>query len=223
MASTTTRTLVLGVALTFEPANGYQLRRELLSWGVEEWAHINPGSIYSMLTSLTREGLLERHDLADGKRNVAVYTVSDAGKAEWLRLLREAVVTVNAMDPAGFRVAISFAPFIPRPELIDALRARERRIAEVRADLDGKIAQIRDQKLAPPHVIHTLTLEVRLLDAEAEWLGDFLPRLESGELRSADEPGGSWTWMPPTEDPGWQMDAERRRYREQLDDLSNAE
>ena len=49
MSALTTRMLVLGAVRIFGPANGYQLRRELLSWEVERWAHIKPGSIYSML------------------------------------------------------------------------------------------------------------------------------------------------------------------------------
>src|SRR6478609_1325186 len=47
MASTSTRMLLLGAVQLFEPVNGYQIRRELVSWRVDEWAHINPGSIYS--------------------------------------------------------------------------------------------------------------------------------------------------------------------------------
>lgn len=43
MSALTTRILVLGVVRIFGPANGYQLRRELLSWEVERWAHLNPG------------------------------------------------------------------------------------------------------------------------------------------------------------------------------------
>ncbi len=43
MAATETRLLVLGAVSLFEPVNGYQIRRELMSWEVDRWAHINPG------------------------------------------------------------------------------------------------------------------------------------------------------------------------------------
>ncbi len=46
--------LVLGVVTIFEPANGYQIRRKLLSWRVEDWADLKPGSVYSMLTALVK-------------------------------------------------------------------------------------------------------------------------------------------------------------------------
>ena len=43
MAATETRLLVLGAVSLSEPVNGYQIRRELMSWEVNRWAHINPG------------------------------------------------------------------------------------------------------------------------------------------------------------------------------------
>jgi hypothetical protein len=39
MAGEETRMLLLGAVALFEPVNGYQIRRELLSWHVDRWAH----------------------------------------------------------------------------------------------------------------------------------------------------------------------------------------
>lgn len=39
----TTRLLLLGAVRVFPPVHGYLLRRELLSWQVEDWAHVEPG------------------------------------------------------------------------------------------------------------------------------------------------------------------------------------
>jgi DNA-binding PadR family transcriptional regulator len=71
----------------FEPVNGYQIRRELMSWEVDRWAHVNLGSIYSCLTTLTKQGLVHRHDVLDGTREVAVHTTSDDGRAELATLV----------------------------------------------------------------------------------------------------------------------------------------
>jgi hypothetical protein len=46
MATTGTRLLLLGVVAVFEPVNGYRIRCEPVSWHVEEWADLNPGSVY---------------------------------------------------------------------------------------------------------------------------------------------------------------------------------
>jgi DNA-binding PadR family transcriptional regulator len=86
---------VLGVARLFEPANGYQLRRDLSSGRVESWANINLGSIYSMLATLTAQGMLERFDLpsTNGKRPVAVYRSTAAGREELVTLVTDALTT----------------------------------------------------------------------------------------------------------------------------------
>ena len=44
-----TRLLVLGVVRMFGRAHGYQVRRELLTWSADEWANVQPGSIYHAL------------------------------------------------------------------------------------------------------------------------------------------------------------------------------
>ena len=50
-----TRLLVLGVVRIFQPVHGYDVRRELLSWRVDQWANVAPGSIYNALKTLTKE------------------------------------------------------------------------------------------------------------------------------------------------------------------------
>jgi len=57
--SSTTRLLVLGVVRIFQPVHGYDLKRELISWHVEEWASLATGSIYSQLKTLVKEGMIE--------------------------------------------------------------------------------------------------------------------------------------------------------------------
>jgi DNA-binding PadR family transcriptional regulator len=54
-----TRLLVLGVVRIFQPVHGCSVRRELLTWKVDDWAHVKPGSIYNALRTLTKEGYLE--------------------------------------------------------------------------------------------------------------------------------------------------------------------
>ncbi|WP_440708268.1 PadR family transcriptional regulator [Herbiconiux sp. YIM B11900] len=220
MATLTTRALLLGVVSLFEPANGYQLRRELLSWGVEDWAHIKPGSIYSMLSTFAKQGLIERHDLAEGEgavgagRTVAVYTMADAGRTELNRLLTEAVLTVNAMDPSAFRVALSLAPLMPRGEMIAALRARSATAAAACEALLERIGYVA-RGFAPPHVAHSLELELRLIETERGWLEGYLGTIEAGGLVFAGEADRAWT--PPADDAGWQMVGESARYREQIE------
>jgi DNA-binding PadR family transcriptional regulator len=206
MAATATRLLLLGAVMVFEPVNGYQIRRELLSWRVEEWAHLNPGSIYSGLTTLSRLGHLERHDLVDGGREVAVYTSTRTGRAAFRSMWRAAAETVDLLSPLDFHTALSLMALVPREEATDAFTARLHR-------LDAEVARqaelYPDMSAVPPHVRAMADLWVGLAATEREWLVDLLARLARGDLDLAGEPA---TWAPPADDPGWGMERDRERY-----------
>ena len=82
------RLLVLGTVRIFQPVHGYFVRRELLSWHAERWAHLNPGSIYNALRSLTRDGYLEEAGIeAEGGRPARTkYRLTPDGESEVLIL-----------------------------------------------------------------------------------------------------------------------------------------
>lgn len=210
MAATETRLLLLGTVMLFEPVNGYQLRRELLSWQVEDWAHVNPGSIYSGLSTLAKQGNLERHDLVDGTREVAVYTSTAAGRREFERLWAAAVETVDLLSPLPFHTGLALMPLMPRDRVLEGLRTRLAHLdAKVREQMDQK----RDLSAMPPHVRAMADLWMGLSQTEREWLVDLTRRVAGGDLSLRDEPAD---WQAPADDPGWQMANDRRRYVELL-------
>lgn len=194
--------LLLGAVALFEPVNGYQIRRELLSWQVDRWAHTNPGSIYHGLTSLTGQGHLVRHDLVDGGREVAVYELTETGREELDRLMVEALETVNPYERTAFHVAFSMLPLLDDAAALRCLTHRrvglERTVAELAA---GKPDDI------PPHARRSVLLWYDLAVAELAWLRETIDEIRGGGL------DGAATWAPPDDDPGWQMNADRERYR----------
>lgn len=215
MSALTTRILVLGVVSIFGPANGYQLRRELLSWEVDTWAHLNPGSIYSMLTTLEKQGAIERHDIAleDGGRPVAVYTITDDGSAEFHELIFDAIAAVpDSGDALPLRVALNFGPAMTRERFLTAVRARIEAIIRCREVLVAKVSQMESQKVVPPHVISELGLEIVLVDAQLGWLRELETDVAGGGLAFVGEKAHGTGWMPPPDDPGWVMLDARERY-----------
>ena len=215
MSALTTRILVLGVVNIFGPANGYQLRRELLSWEVERWAHLNPGSIYSMLSTLEKQGVIDRHDVAleDGGREVAVYTPTDAGRAEFVRLLIESIATVpDSGDALPLRVALNFGPALTRAQFLDAVHRRIEVLAMGREIIAAKIEHMRTLRTVPPHVTSELGLEVALVDAQLAWLRQLDGEVTAGDLDFVDDENHGMSWTPAPDDPGWRMADERERY-----------
>lgn len=204
MATTETRLLLLGAVAIFEPVNGYQIRRELISWGVESWANIKPGSIYNGLATLAQRGDLVRHDLKDDSREVAVYELTDQGRAEFRRLYEEALTEVRLTAPLAFQTALSMLPLVTRDEATELLR---RRLANL--DRKAEESEPRDPQHTPPHVLAIMDYWDRVATVEREWLLGLLFRIGDGELSFLDEPMG---WTPAEDDPGHQMQEDRERY-----------
>lgn len=204
MAAHSTRLLLLGAVAMFEPVNGYQIRRELVSWQVDEWANVQPGSIYSGLTTLEKRGFLVRHDIDDDTRQVAVYEITATGRAELARLMGDSLETFTPTSSVAFHVAFGILPLLERPVAIAHL---ERRTANIDAFLVGFDGQ--DASAAPPHALHGLELWREVALAEQAWLAGTLDRLRRGDFDLAGEP---WRWTPAADDPGHQMTADRERY-----------
>lgn len=213
MAGTETRMLLLGAVAMFEPINGYQIRRELISWQIDKWAHVNPGSIYNGLTRLTQDGFLVRHDLVDGGRDVAVYEVTSRGRAELTQLMIRALETVHAYDDrVAFHVAFGMLPLLDRAQVEGSLEVRKRALEETVDSFPSPREP--DPAYGPPHAFRALMLWRDTAATELAWLNETLRDIRSGALPF--EQGEDWGWLPPEDDPGWQMDRDRERYRSLL-------
>ncbi|WUI02313.1 PadR family transcriptional regulator [Spirillospora sp. NBC_00431] len=184
-----TRLLVLGGVRRFGRAHGYEVRRELISWGSDEWAHVNPGSIYHALRQLAKEGMLRAHDVeeSDAGPPHTDYELTDAGRAEFLRLLRCALATVDVRHPEMLTAGLGFLTELPRAEAVRLLRERLDGLAGWRSSVAPHLdAQDPDDHLRelPGWWLHSA-------DSAADWTRRLIGRLESGAYVMADDRGSS--------------------------------
>ncbi len=205
--------LLLGAVGLFEPVNGYQIRRELMSWQVDRWANVKPGSIYHGLTGLVTSGLATRHDLCDGSREVAVYQLTDDGRAELERLLTEAVTTVNIFDRHDFHAAFGLLPLLDGQQVVALLEERRTGLTAAIAEFPDD-ATPGDLPYVPPHAVRAMQLWGAEARAELAWLTDVLDDVRAGRLVL----GFDDLWSPPPDDPSHQMTADRERYRSLIDE-----
>lgn len=208
MSATATRMLLLGTVAMLEPVNGYQIRRELVSWQVGRWAHVNPGSIYHGLTALAGHGLLRRTDLLDGTREVAVYEVTPEGRVALDDLLARALEEVDPYSRAAFQVAFGMLSLVPRPRLVRGLVARQEALEQVVAELDREPDGPAD---GAPHAGRGRALWRDLAVAELAWLREVIDDLGSGALAIESDLGRGWG--VPATGPGHRTSADRDRYR----------
>lgn len=179
----TTRLVVLGAVRMFQPVHGYYVRRELMAWQVDEWANINPGSIYNALRALTREGFLEEVDAGRGDRpGRTTYQLTAEGESEFMTLLRAALWHVETFDPQPIMASLCFMGALSRQEVVDAL---EHRIAEIDRRLaeseDGDQGTLPPTSTAPVFGREMEQLTTAWLLAEQEWTRVLVKRLENGE------------------------------------------
>ena len=196
MAQTSTRLLVLGAVRETGPVHGYDLRRELLSWGAKEWANVTPGSVYNALKTLVREGMLEvvGTDRQGARPERTTYRITEEGEEDLLRLLRENLWH-GALPNHPLLAGLAFLPLFPRDELAKAMRHRADKLraqATQRRSEARMIAASDDASPGgtPPHVAQSFRLTAALLEGEAAWASDLAERLERGDLDglwSADE------------------------------------
>jgi DNA-binding PadR family transcriptional regulator len=176
-----TRLLVLGVVRIFQPVHGYDVRRELLSWRVDQWANVAPGSIYNALKSMTRDALLEvvGTDQVGGRPERTTYRLTNEGENEFQALLRESLWRVRQpVDP--LMPALCFMPVLNRDELIAALRNRIPQIRGQLEHVDFAIAQLPNPG-TPEHVKELYRLSAARVAAEVPWAEALIQRLEQGE------------------------------------------
>ncbi|MEU1516839.1 PadR family transcriptional regulator [Streptomyces sp. NPDC005811] len=198
---TATKLLVLGVVRGFGRAHGYRVRAELLSWGIDDWANVKPGSIYHALRQLAKSGLLEATEIGDWPGRVD-YGVTPAGEEEFFRLLVEALERPEHRDDM-LSAGLALMPALTRVRAVAALSTRL-------AVLEGQGAVLRKDPDAtetggrlPPHLGELWTMRTRYVDLGVEWTRELLERVISGEYEMAGEHedafGTPGTWRAPTE------------------------
>jgi DNA-binding PadR family transcriptional regulator len=184
-----TRLLILGLLRWMQPAHGYDIRRELLSWSAEKWGDLRPGSVYHALKTMAVDGLLEEvgSERVGNRPARTTYRLTDRGEIEFRELLTKFWWDYDTVyDP--FLVALSFLPALSQREAAAALRNRAKLVA---ATIDAARVHLDSDWMAakPPHVAEIFRLGIARGEAEIAWCERVAERVDRGELHPrSDEP-----------------------------------
>ncbi|MGW6938839.1 PadR family transcriptional regulator [Streptomyces xanthophaeus] len=184
------RLLVLGAVRQHGRAHGYQVRNDLEYWGAHEWSNTKPGSIYHALKQMAKQGVLLAHEVAPsaaGGPPRTEYEVTDAGRAEYFKLLREALAAYDQKADL-LSAAIGFMVDLPRAEVLELLRERLAKLADWR----GSVTDYYTPEGGPGqlgHIGEIMHRWVHSADAEAEWTRGLIGRIEGGAYSFAGEGG----------------------------------
>lgn len=191
MARRPTNPLALAVlsCLYERPMYPYEITTTLRERGKEDSIRLNFGSLYSIIKSLEKNGLIaEARAEREGNRpERQVYEITDAGRAEAERWLRE-ILAVPTKEYPDIEAGLSLIGMLSPAEVTDLLRART---AALEAEVErrrGELAQVTD--LGLPEVFSVESdYRVAMLAAELAWVRTLVERLERGEV------GGQAMWQ----------------------------
>ncbi|CAM3743300.1 PadR family transcriptional regulator [Nocardiopsis rhodophaea] len=187
-----TRLLVLGVVRAFGRAHGYQVRRELISWGAEHWANIKPGSIYHALRQLVKAKMVTAAGVEDSGEGPDrfLYEITEDGETEFRRLLGKALSDADA-KPEFFGAGITFMTCLPRRTVITYLQHRLSRLEGTNELLRRLRANDVAEDQKPEHVWELFEWWVVEAQASTDFTRGMIERLEQGAYTMADDGGGA--------------------------------
>lgn len=195
-----TRLLVLGAVRIFQPAHGYLVRRELLSWQADQWAHLNPGSVYNALRTLGRDGLLATDHAPETADATAAppggpaagkvrYHLTGDGETEFQRLVRLALWEVHPYEPEWLLAGMSFWWALSRQEVLDALSARRTQLEGRQVATEYAARAVGQSPFKPESVVEHFLLHREQLQGELAWVDAARERIASGAYHFDGEPG----------------------------------
>jgi DNA-binding PadR family transcriptional regulator len=175
-----TRLLVLGAVRIFQPVHGYDVRRELLSWRVDQWANVAPGSIYNALKTLTKEKFLKVVGTGQigGRPERTQYSLTPDGEKEYQTLLRATWWKV-APPLDELMPALCFMPSLSEEELTAALQHRITTLEGALKHLEFARKEIHPPE-TPEHVKELYDRMHAILAAEIPWARTLTGRLARG-------------------------------------------
>ena len=191
--------LAVLLCLTEHPMHPYEVATTLRQRQKHESVRLNYGSLYAVVASLEKRGLIvPRETRRDGRLpERTVYEVTDAGRIEahdWLTDL----LSTPVKDFTAFEAALSFLPALPPRDVVDLLHERALRL-EVEDVQSEALRALAEQQGLPELFWVEEDFRAALRSTELEYVRRLARRIESGEF------GGMDWWHEvhrPDRDPG---------------------
>lgn len=181
---------ILGLVVE-QSRHGYEIEQVIEARDMREWTEVGFSSIYYLLKKLENSGWVRSRIVPDNQRGPSrkVYEATPDGYAAW----REAILDVLTnprphYDP--FQLGLSSLPAVSSQEALDALHIRRERLSQTLEHLAAR--RENTQISAPPQVDAMFDLSMKLIEAEVQWLDNYIARLsdsQKGEHRYANQIG----------------------------------
>lgn len=169
------------------PMHPYECAQTLRSRDKHASIRLNYGSLYKVVESLERRGLIrERETVREGRRpEKTIYEITEAGAREFVDWLSD-LIAAPAKEYLQFEAALSLLPGLPPEEVLELLSTRLAALEHRGASLRAHLAGMASTGIPRLFAIET-EYQLALLTAELDWVHDLVKAIESGELEGLDQ------------------------------------
>jgi len=174
-----TRLVILGL-LRERPLYGYEIK-QIVEEHMGDWTNIAFGSIYFALRKLSEEGFVEQVAVEqEGSRpSRTIYQITDAGRAEFLRLLREVWRGVERHYHT-IDIGLAFMEALPVEEVRGYLQERIGQLEGIVRHIAEHQAEQMARQEVPAAAAAVFDHGLVHFQAELAWTRDLLDRVERG-------------------------------------------
>jgi len=178
--------LAVLACLAERPMHPYEMSSTMRERGKHESIKLNYGSLYTVVESLQKHGLIAvRETVRAGRRpERTVYEITDAGRLEFTDWLAE-LISTPVKEYAAYEAGLSLIGGLGPEEAVRALRARTMRL---RAELEAAREMLRqaEQMRIPRLFLIEGDYRRGQLEAELEFTEKLLASIEDGSLGGVD-------------------------------------
>jgi len=166
------------------PMHPYEISTTLRERGKEHSIKLNYGSLYSVVESLQKHGLITAQETTRAGRRPerTVYAITDSGRAEFEDWLSE-LLSTPVREYTSLEAGLSLIGGLPPDVVADLLDTRVEKLRAEVGTVEGMLAGAREQGVPDLFLIESV-FRVRMLRAEEE----FVTQL-SRDIRSSALPG----------------------------------
>ena len=174
--------LAVLACLAERPMHPYEISTTLRSRGKEQSIKLNYGSLYSVVESLQKHGLIAaRETTREGRRpERTVYEITGAGQDEFEDWLAE-LLSTPVRDFTSLEAGLSLMPGLPPDEVARLLAQRADRLRIELRSLDAMFAQTAEMGL-PELVLVEGRFRQHMLTAELDFVTTLARDIRSGSF-----------------------------------------
>jgi DNA-binding PadR family transcriptional regulator len=177
------------MALLYErPMHPYEMVSLMRERGKHESVRLRYSSLYSVVGTLEREGLIAaRETMREGRRpERTVYEITGAGREEFLTWLRE-LLREPVKEYTQFAAGLSFLPGLPPEEAAELLEERVRRLEKETTEMRSRLDAAMEKYDLPRLFLVESEHELMLRESELGWVRKIVDEIEAGALGDLSE------------------------------------